>query len=109
MLEGVAQTAAGAVDTAHRLLALFAEDEQKIRDAGRAAGGAQRAFVVLRARPLATIDGLAKTSGMTFPTASRAIETLASLGITRELTGKQRNRIFAYDRYLAILNEGAQP
>jgi hypothetical protein len=27
----------------------------------------------------------------------------------RELTGKQRNRVFAYDRYLAILNEGTEP
>ncbi|MCQ3950640.1 MAG: Fic family protein [Planctomycetes bacterium] len=106
ILEGVEQTAAGAVDTAHRLLALFAEDEKRIRDAARAAGSAMRAFVVLRRRPLATIDIIARESAMTFPTASKAIETLANLGITRELTGRQRNRIFAYDRYLAILNEG---
>jgi len=27
-------------------------------------------------------------------------------GIMRELTSKQRNRIFVYDRYLNILSEG---
>jgi hypothetical protein len=33
---------------------------------------------------------------------------LADLGIARELTGRRRNRVFAYDRYLAILNEGTE-
>ncbi|MCB9920214.1 MAG: Fic family protein [Planctomycetes bacterium] len=109
VLEGVIATADAAVNTAHRLLALFAEDEKRIRETGRAAGSALRAFSVLRRRPLVTIDGVVRGDGMTFPTASRAIETLMELEIARELTGKQRNRVFAYDAYLAILNEGAQP
>ena len=33
---------------------------------------------------------------------------LVGLGIARELTGRRRNRVFAYDRYLAILNEGTE-
>ena len=31
---------------------------------------------------------------------------MIKLGIVREITRKARNRIFAYDCYLAILNEG---
>lgn len=106
LLEGVLQTADGAVDTAHRLLALIAADEKRIQQAGRAAGSVQRAFTELCRRPLVTIDGLARGTGMTFPTVSRALDTLSGLQITRELTGKRRNRVFAYDAYLAILNEG---
>jgi hypothetical protein len=34
---------------------------------------------------------------------------LADLGLARELTGNRRNRVFAYDRYLAILGEGTEP
>jgi len=30
-------------------------------------------------------------------------------GIVRELTGKKRNRIFVYDKFLAMLNEGTGP
>jgi hypothetical protein len=30
-------------------------------------------------------------------------------GIAREITGGQRNRLFAYDAYQAILSEGAEP
>jgi hypothetical protein len=36
------------------------------------------------------------------------MELLRELGIARELTGKRRNRIFAYDAYLSILNEGTE-
>ena len=32
-----------------------------------------------------------------------------NLGIARELTGKRRNRVFGYDRYLKILREGTEP
>jgi hypothetical protein len=27
----------------------------------------------------------------------------------RELTGQRRNRVFVYDAYIGILNEGGQP
>jgi hypothetical protein len=33
------------------------------------------------------------------------MELLDGLGIVRELTGKRRDRLFVYDRYLASLNE----
>jgi hypothetical protein len=35
--------------------------------------------------------------------------SLLGLGLVRELTGYRRNRVFAYDRYLAILGEGTEP
>ena len=31
------------------------------------------------------------------------------VAIARELTGRRRNRVFAYDAYLKLLNEGGQP
>jgi hypothetical protein len=33
---------------------------------------------------------------------------LAELGIVREITGRRRERVYAYDQYVAILNEGAE-
>ena len=108
-LEGVAQTAVGAVDTAHRLLALFADDAAKARGLGRAAANALRVFDALRARPIASINDLSRRTAVSYPTVARAIESLATLGIVRELTGRKRDRVFAYDRYLAVLNEGAEP
>jgi len=37
------------------------------------------------------------------------MQLLVTSGIVRELTGRKRNRIFVYDAYLAILNEGGEP
>lgn len=34
------------------------------------------------------------------------LKALEKEGIVREVTGKQRNRVFVYDRYVQILNEG---
>lgn len=108
-LEGVLVTATGAVDTAHRLLALFAEDQQRIEALGRAAANTLRIYQALRTRPLANINDLASRAGISFPTASRAVAALERLGILREITGRSRDRIYAYDRYITILNEGAEP
>ena len=36
------------------------------------------------------------------------MEQLVNHGIAREITGKRRDRLFVYDRYLAILNEGTE-
>jgi hypothetical protein len=38
-----------------------------------------------------------------------ACASLIQLGIARELTGRRRNRLFVYDRYLAVLSEGTEP
>lgn len=108
-LEGVAETATGAVGTAHRLLAMFDEDSQRIRGLGRAAANALRVFDALRRHPVSDIDHLARQTGVAYPTAARAVEALEGLGVLRELTGRRRGRVFAYDGYLAVLNEGTQP
>jgi len=50
-----------------------------------------------------------RTSGLSFPAASTAMDLLVKLKVVRELTGKRRNRLFAYDRYLEVLNEGTEP
>ncbi len=34
---------------------------------------------------------------------------VADLNIVREITGKQRDRIYIYDQYASILDEGTQP
>jgi Fic family protein len=108
-LEGVASTASAAVETAHRLLALFREDEARLNAGKRSAASVLRAYASLRARPVTTIHELSRRAGVSFATGSKAIDTLTAAGIARELTGGRRNRVFAYDRYVQILNEGAEP
>ena len=108
-LDGVAETAEGAVDTARRLMALFREDRTRIQQIGRAAGSALRVHVALQERPIASLPQVAERAGLSFPAASAAMAVLEGAGIAREMTGKKRNRLFGYDRYLAILGEGTEP
>ena len=63
----------------------------------------------MRKRSLTSTKQLMELSGLSFPTASKVIETLVEQGIAREITGGRRNLLFAYDAYLAILSEGTEP
>ena len=108
-LEGVETTANGAVYTARRLVEQFQGDEAKVQALGRGASSALRVLDALRERPLITLTEVRRRCGLTFPTATAGMQTLEVLGIAREFTGRRRNRIFVYDRYLDILNEGTEP
>ncbi len=108
-LEGVEQTAQQATDTAGNILKLFEEDRRKVEGLGRKAGSAHRMLEMLRRHPLTTIPNAAPQLNLTPPTIRSAVESLEALGIVREITGKQRDRIYIYDRYVRILDEGTEP
>jgi Fic family protein len=108
-LEGVRTTADEAVATARQLVEVFGKDRDRIRKAGRAAGSALRVHDILRARPVTTLNVVSQRTGLSFPAATSGMRVLTKLGIAREQTGRKRNRVFAYDRYLSILNEGTEP
>jgi Fic family protein len=109
-LHGIAETAEGAVATARQLNGLFDADRARIqKEAGRRAGSLLRVHEALKQRPLCTLAEAVKRSGLSFPATASAMEELVQAKIARELTGKKRNRIFVYDRYLATLSEGTEP
>jgi Fic family protein len=108
-LDGVAQTATTAVQTAQRLVKLFKDDAFRIRELGRITATALRIFDALRARPILSLKEVCKRTGISFPAAAKGMDAIIKLGLARELTGKQRNRVFVYDQYLSILNEGTEP
>lgn len=108
-LEGVATTASAAVHTAQRLLALFKEDEERLTSGKRSHQSALRVYGQIRARPMTNITHLAHATGLAFATVAKAVDRLVALGILQEVTGQRRDRVFAYQRYVQILNEGAEP
>ena len=108
-LEGVRATAEGTVAASRRMVELFASDRATIeRRAGRRAGSALRVHETLKARPVLSLSGVSAHTTLSFPTAATAMQLLVDQGIARELTGKPRGRLFVYDGYLAILNEGTE-
>lgn len=108
-LDGVADTAQQAVDTAQRLLALLAADRARIAALGSRAGNVGLVFELFARRVLLGVPQILPQLALSAPTVRSAIRTLQNMDILNELTGQQRNRVFAYQRYFEILNEGAQP
>ncbi|PPT98763.1 cell filamentation protein Fic [Xanthomonas arboricola pv. guizotiae] len=108
-LDGVAETAQQAVDTAQRLLALLARDRACIAALGQRAGNVGLVFEQFARRVVLAVPQVAPTLSLSAPTIRAAVRTLQELEIVNELTGQQRHRIFAYHAYLDILSEGAQP
>jgi Fic family protein len=107
--EGVASVAESAVGTARRLLDLADKDRERIASQGRAAGSAAAVQSALLRNPVSNIHRLAKRTRLTLPTIAKALDVLGNLDIVSETTGRKRNRVYRYDRYLSILNEGTEP
>jgi Fic family protein len=108
-LTGVKATADQAVASARRILDLLNEDRRKVDALGRAAGSVLRVFQLAQDTLVLSVPHAAQKLGISFPTASAAVHHLVKLGILKEISGKQRDRIYAYGAYLAILSEGTEP
>jgi Fic family protein len=108
-LEGVVETATEATQSARQLIALFETDHEKVAGLGRPAASTLRVHQLLQKRPVLSIPAATKELSLSEPTVAKAMEHLVRLGIVREMTGKRRRRVFAYARYLDILNQGTEP
>lgn len=108
-LQGIWETAEQGAAASRTILQLFREDRQRIEGLGRGASSALRVFSQLQATPLLSISRIAGSLELSTPTVVTAIKNLETLGITRELTGRKRDRLFVYGNYLDILNEGVEP
>ena len=58
---------------------------------------------------MVTIQTVVDDLQTSFPTTGKALAKLATLNIVREVTGKQRGRIYVYSDYLALLSRGTEP
>ena len=107
--QGVTSVSDSAVATARRLLELAEKDRDRLARLGRKAGSAAAIQAALLRTPVCTIPRLAKRTGLTLPTIAKALDVLVERKIVSETTGKKRNRVYRYDQYLGILNEGTEP
>jgi len=108
-LEGVKETSEQAASTARQILDLFEKDREKVETLGRPAASALRVHQYLQSKPIISVPTAVKTLNLTAPTVRKSIGHLVDLGIARETTGRQRDRLFVYDGYIQILSEGTEP
>ena len=106
--QGITETAEGAVVTAKNLLALFAEDRKSIQSK-RVAASILQVHHYLQGHPISSSNAICKAEGLTPATVNKALDYLVGLDLVKEITGGQRNRLFAYHRVLKVLAEGTEP
>jgi Fic family protein len=108
-LRGIQETADQAVSTARRIQSLHQEHRASLADLKREAASVLRVFEQFQRVPGLSIRSAQSRTGLSFPSASKAMKILSERKILREVTGKQRGQVFVYDEYLKILSEGTEP
>ena len=102
-------TARQAVETARRVALLAQADRDRLAGLGRGMPKALAVFERFRVRLVRTIAQLSGETGLAPNTVAKALADLEGLGIVRELTGKKRDRVYAYARLLEVMSEGTEP
>ena len=108
-LEGVESTSRQAAEAAKATLALFETDRKAIEALGRAAGSALQVHQYIRTHPVVSVPVASAALPLSAPTVRKSIGHLVDLGILSEITGKRRNKVFLYDKYIQTLGEGTEP
>lgn len=108
-LDGVTASSKKAIKTAQRINELFERDMKKIQSLGRARFSCESVFEHLKQLPQVSVPALTDALAMSAPTARSALNQMLELGILQESSGKKRDKIYVYEDYLAILEEGAEP
>jgi Fic family protein len=104
--DGVCEMAENAAGAARELFGVAGEDRARIQTLGRVSGSSMQVHHALQRRPVGTISRLAKETGLSLPTVTKALLALERAGLVKEISGRRRNRVFVYSRYLDILVKG---
>ena len=108
-LDGVSEVAKQASGDAQTIIALLERDRARIATIGRAAGSALKIHAYLLKKPYLSLTKAADELGISVPTVTNAVMRMVEIGVLKEMTGRARNRLFAYTGYLAILAAGTEP
>ncbi len=104
-LEGIVEVATSTTETTAKLVAMIERDRRRVQGLGRAAATAIRVHERLVRDIVARPGDLAGLIGVSEPPVYQALARLERLGIVREITGRQRGRVYVYDEYLTLLGE----
>jgi Fic family protein len=108
-VDGVIEVAKNAVTTARRLADMVQHDRERVRTIGRGAPTALQVHEALQREPVTTIPRLVTSTKLSVPGATAALERLVALDLVREVTGRQRGRVYSYAPYVSLLSEGTEP
>lgn len=107
-LKGIIDTANQAVETSQKILKLFSKDQKEIEAVGKASGSMLVIHNYLKKHIICDAKRIVDKYKITLPTVNKSLQHLSELGIVKEITGKGRNRVYVYQKYLDILNDSTE-
>ena len=103
-LTGVAQVSKEATDTARGILDMREKHREIIsREMPRSAGGGFALLERLLEHPITKTKWVCELLNCSYPTAAKMISRFSEMGLLREMTGRQRNRLYFYDPLIRLL------
>jgi Fic family protein len=102
-LECVRDAADDGVRAARKLFALLGEDRARLIGQAAVTVPGIRLLDLLPSNPVVSLALAVELLGVSKPTAIKAIEVLEQTGILQETSGKRRDRVYAYQKYLDVL------
>ena len=102
-VEAIRHSAEVAIETGRRVTQAFREDRTQLRAVPRIAGSLLMIQEALQAKPVATVVTLRAATGLTTPTINSLLRELEARSIIKESTGRARDRVYVYRRYLEAL------
>jgi Fic family protein len=105
-LEGVVEVAESATLTAQRIVHMIERDRQKLHRLGRGSATALRVHDLAVRFVVLGVPRAAQQLTLSEPTVASGVKRLEQAGVLREATGRRRGRLYVYDEYLKLLNEG---
>jgi Fic family protein len=108
-LTGVLDASKQAAQACDDINQLFEEDIEKIATLGRARFSCEQILAYLKKLPQVSVPLLVKALNLSAPTVRGALKHLVALGIIEESSGKRRNKVYTHQKYLVILEDGANP
>jgi len=107
-LDCVAEAANDGVHAATRIFGLLSNDRRRIMEHADATVSVLRLLEVLPEHPMMTLPLATELLAINKVTAQRAITVLTDANVLAEITGKARDRVYAYRAYLDVLGEDTE-
>jgi Fic family protein len=101
-LNGIAQTAIKGREVFRQILVLRTDVEHSVLSMGKRAPTARLALNLLYRKPILSAFDLEQVLQVSTPTANSMIKALIDRNILVEITGQQRSRVYAFERYLSL-------
>lgn len=104
-LRGVYEVSISATNVARQIMEMREQHRQLISTKITSAANAHKLLDHMFEKPTFSINQAKEAMGCAFATASSVVERLEKMGLLREITGQERNRLYQYQPYVSVFQK----